>query len=160
MSNTQDKTSPSDFTKKVLKQWERDTELDELQLNNEAMKIPKLHSKYLNLLFYAKNMHRNVERDSERMLFLRYQWYEGKLTKERIDELQWNYDPFDGLLIKTKEQKSRYFDSDEIMLQYKSEIDQWKQAIDTIEIILGQISWRHQIIKLSIDFQKMQNGQT
>ena len=46
MSNTQDKTSPSDFTKKVLKQWERDTELDELQLNNEAMKIPKLHSKY------------------------------------------------------------------------------------------------------------------
>lgn len=151
-------TSPTDFIKKVLRQWERDTDLDETQLHHEALKVPKLHSKYLNLLFYAKTMHRETEAESEKVLFLRYQWYEGKLTKEQIDQLSWKYDPFDGILVKTKEQKSRYFDSDEIMLQYKSNIDKWKQAIDSIEKILNQISWRHQIIKTAIDFQKMQNG--
>ena len=159
MSDTENThVSPSEFIKKILKQWERDTDLDETQLNSEALKIPKLHSKYLNLLFYAKSMLRTTEADAEKMMFLRYQWYEGKLTKEQIDELKWKYDPFDGLLIKTKEQKSRYFDADEIMLQYKSNIDKWKQAIDAIEKILGQISWRHQIIKLAIDFQRLQNG--
>jgi len=149
---------PSEFTKKVLKQWERDTTIDETRLDSEAISIPKLHSKYLNLFYYTKTCLRDSEQEAEKIAFLRYQWYEGKLTKEQLDELNWKYDPFDGLLIKTKEQKSRYFESDDIMLAYKKKVDQWKQAVDIIEKILGQITWRHQIIKLSIDFQRMQNG--
>jgi hypothetical protein len=150
--------NPQKFSTMILKEWETDTKIDETQLNTESLNIPKLHSKYLNYFFHAKNMYRESEKAAEKMLFLRYQWYEGKLSKDKIDELKWDYDPFDGLLVKTKEQRSRYFDSDEVMLKYKSHIDKWKQSIDLIEKILGQITWRHQIIKQAIDFQKMQNG--
>jgi hypothetical protein len=103
-------------------------------------------------------MLRSLEIESERILFLRYQWYEGRLTKEKIDELKWGYDPFDGLLVRTKEQKLKYYDADEVLLSYKSEIDKWKTAIDTVEKILSQVTWRHQMIKMAIDFQKLQNG--
>jgi hypothetical protein len=150
--------SPQKFAEKILEEWKKDSKIDELNLNSEALSIPQLHSKYLNFLFHSKNMLRRAEQESEKILFLRYQWYEGKLTKEKIEELKWGYDPFEGLLIKTKEQKSKYFDADEIMLKYKSHIDKWKQTVDIIEKILGQITWRHQIIKVAIDFQKMQNG--
>jgi len=150
--------SPTEFGMMVLGQWEKDSSIDETKLDKESILIPKLHSKYLRILFKAKNMLRSLEIDSERILFLRYQWYEGRLTKEKIDELKWGYDPFDGLLVRTKEQKLKYYDADEVLLSYKSEIDKWKTAIDTVEKILSQVTWRHQMIKMAIDFQKLQNG--
>jgi hypothetical protein len=158
MSTTNIFENPKLFHTKILEEWSKDCQLNETKLDHESIRIPALHSKYLNYLQYAKKQCRAIERKHTDVIFKRQQWYDGRLSKEEMDELGWEYDPFKNQLVKTKEQKNRYYDADVILLKAKEEIEQWKSTIDAIEKMLTNITWRHQIIRSAIDFQRLMAG--
>ena len=75
-----------------------------------------------------------------------------------MDELEWEYDPYAGKLVKTKLQKDQYLKSDEILLKAQQELEVTKQKMDSIKEMLDNIKWRNQVIKNAIDFKKFQAG--
>ena len=39
---------------KIIEEWRKDSVLDDVDLDNEALRIPNLHAKYLKILFHFK----------------------------------------------------------------------------------------------------------
>lgn len=150
--------NPKQFHTRILEEWANDCKLNESKLDHEAIRIPALHSKYLNYLQFAKKQCRAIERKHADIIFKRQQWYDGRLSKEDIDEMGWEYDPFKNQLVKTKEQRNRYYDADAVLLNAKDDIEQWRETIDALEKIISSVTWRHQIIKNAIDFQRLMAG--
>lgn len=143
---------------KLHSEWRKDAEVDEFNLDRASLDIPKLHSKYLYLLDLAKETLREQEYLYAILLKKRLSWYDGELTKEEMDELEWEYDPYAGKLVKTKLQKDHYLKSDEVLLKAQQELDATKQKIDSIKEMLDNIKWRGNFIKNAIEFRKFQAG--
>lgn len=147
------------ITNNILhEQWRKDSEIDSAALDTESLNIPKLHSKYLYLLDEAKDTLREKEYQYLILLKQRTAWYEGTLSKEEMDELGWDYDPYHGKLIKTKIQRDHYLKTDTVLLNHQILLDQIKQQIDTIKEILEHVKWRGNLIRNAIEFRKFQAG--
>ena len=91
------------------------------------------------------------------MLKQKWLWYNGKLTKEQIDEFGWSYDPLDGLKI-LKGEMDYYYDSDIHIQEAQARIELLKVQIETLKEILENIKWRHQTIKNMIEWRKFTSG--
>jgi hypothetical protein len=139
-------------------EWEKDCEIDEFHLDQASLLLPKLHSKYLQLLNTAKNDLRDAELKHASIIKNRKKWYDGLLSKQEMDYLKWDYDPYDGKLVKTKTQKEEYLKTDEVLLQANHELEKAKNVIETIESMIDNIRWRGQVIKNAIDWKKFEAG--
>lgn len=148
---------PSSF-ETLHAEWKRDCEIDDSRLDQASMSIPSLHSKYLYLLDLTKDSLREQEYLYAVLLKKRTSWYDGNMSRSEMDELGWDYDPYDGRLIKTKSQRDHYLKTDEVLLRAQMEIDRTKQKVDAIKDMLDNVKWRHQVIKNAIDFKKFQAG--
>lgn len=146
------------FLEALHTEWKKDTAIDEFQLDQASLEIPKLHSKYLYLLDLAKEDLREQEYLHAVLWRKRNAWYDGELTKDEMDSFGWGYDPYHGKLVKTKLQKDVYLKSDEVLVESQKELDSIKQRIESIKEMLDNIKWRNQVIKNAIDFKKFQAG--
>lgn len=143
---------------RLLDEWKKDCVIDDENLDKASTTIPLLHSKYLELLSIAKKQKRQVERETALIIKQRMEWYNGELTKEEMDELGWKYDPYNGVLVKTKSQKEFYYKTDEVLIGAQNEIENIKDSIEAIEAIIENIRWRNQTIKNAIDWKRFQAG--
>ena len=143
---------------KLFSEWETDCKIEEHDLSSASLDIPKLHAKYLRILDIAKNDLREMEFLYAQLLRKRMQWYDGELSKEEMDELEWPYDPYNGRLIKTKGQKEFFYKTDDILNEGANDVAERKDIVSAIESMIENIRWRNQTIKNSIDFQRFMAG--
>ena len=124
--------------KSILEMWQKDSVIDEMQLDESSRDSAKLHGKYLELMSVNKLTLKRKE--SEFKVLLKNKWlhYNGKLSKEEIDEFGWDSDP----VIQEAQAK----------IEYLEEIDK------TLKEILENIKWRHQNIKNIIEWRKFTSG--
>lgn len=141
----------------VLKMWEKDSVIDEMNLDRSSIDSAKLHSKYLELLSITKLQLKKKEMDFKVLLKNKWLWYNAKLSKQEIDELGWGYDPMNGLKV-LKGDMDHFYDSDPHIQQAQAQIDYFKTLIDTLSEILENIKWRHQSIKNAIEWRKFTSG--
>ncbi len=71
-------------------EWDKDCQLDENDLSGEALKIPMLHSKYLNELIQYKLKHTKVLMDIAQLRALKGRYFRGELTTDELKERGWN----------------------------------------------------------------------
>lgn len=141
----------------VLKEWDKDCQIDSMNLDESARLSPNLHSKYLQLYSVAKLQLKKVEHSQKVLLKKKYLYYNGKMSQEEIEREGWPYDPFDGLhIIKTN--LEYYYDSDLDIQTSEEKVEYWKTVISTLKDILENIKWRQQTIRNIIDFRKFQSG--
>ena len=143
---------------KLYAEWEQDCQIDEFKLDDASLKLPQLHSKYLRFYDLAKKQLRELEYHQTKLLKMRMDWYEGTLSKEEMDALGWPYDPYDGKLVKTKQQKEYYYKTDEVLLEMKRHIEEQKDIVDAIKEMLENIKWRHQTISNAIRWKQFEAG--
>ena len=148
----------NDLLNKIHVMWEKDSQIDPTKIESASLEIPKLHSKYLQLLDHCKTSLRQLERKSAIVVRDRFLWYEGKLDKNLIDDYGWKYDPYDGLHIKTKSHKDLFLNSDPIIGTIEDEISVIKNSIDTLDEIMGSIRFRSNLIKNIIENRKLETG--
>lgn len=141
----------------VLEMWKKDSVIDDLNLDETSKQSAKLHAKYLELLSHAKLRHKKQELDFKILLKNKWLWYNGKLTKEEIDKLGWEYDALNGLKI-LKGEMDYYYDSDPHIQEAQAKIEYSKALIDTLQEIMENIKWRHQNIKNMIEWRKFTSG--
>ena len=137
--------------------WKRDSQIDEMNLDEASRDAARLHSKYLELHSYAKLQHKKKELDFKVLLRNKWLWYNGKMSKAQIDELGWNYDPLDGLKI-LKGEMDYYYDSDQHIQEAQAKIELLKVQVETLKEIMESIKWRHQTIKNMIEWRKFTSG--
>ena len=135
----------------------RDSQLDEMNLDNASRDAAKLHSKYLELHSHAKLHVKKLELDFKVLLRDKWLWYNGKMPKEKIDELGWKYDALDGLKI-LKGEMDYYYDADQHIQEAQAKIELYKTQVETFKEILENIKWRHQTIKNMIEWRKFTSG--
>jgi len=141
----------------VLKMWERDSVIDEMNLDTASIDSAKLHSKYLEMLSVTKLQLKKKEMDFKVLLKNKYLWYNGKLSKAEMDTLGWGYDPLNGLKI-LKGEMDHFYDADPDIQAAQGQIEYFKTLIDTLSEILDNVKWRHQTIKNAIAWRQFTSG--
>lgn len=141
----------------ILEMWQKDSVIDDIRLDDASKKTAAMHSKYLELLTLNKLTLKRKEADFKVLLKNKWLWYNGKLSKQQIDDFGWNYDPLNGLKI-LKGDMDYYYDSDTEIQAAQAKIDYLKTTIDTLEEIINTIRWRHSTIKNMIDWRRFESG--
>ena len=137
--------------------WKKDAVIDEMNLGEASRESAKLHSKYLEL--YSVNKLRLKKQELDFKVLLRDKWshYNGKLSKEEIDEKGWDYDPMNGLTV-LKGDMDKWYDADPLIQEAQLKIEYTKEIVDSLKEIMDNIKWRHQSIKNAIEWHKFTSG--
>jgi|TARA_B110000908_G_C10266649_1_gene464648 hypothetical protein len=141
----------------ILEMWKKDSLIDELRLDEASRDSAKLHSKYLELLTVNKLQLKRRELEFQVLLKNKWLWYNGKMTKDAIDELGWEYDALNGLKI-LKGEMSYYYDADPHIQAAQTRLAYLKTLLETLEEIMANIRWRHSNIKNMIDWRRFESG--
>lgn len=142
----------------VLVMWKDDSVIDEINLDETSIKSAKLHAKYLELLSISKLRLRKKEMEFDAMKKDKWVYFEGKMTKDQMDERGWKYDPFNGGTKPMKSNMDYYYKSDSDLARLQAQIDYQKTLIDTLIDIMDNIKWRHQNIRNIIDWKRFVSG--
>lgn len=131
--------------------WAQDSKMDEDLLDHESIKIPQLHSKYLNWLSDVRLIKIKKEQDYKKLLREKFEYYTGKADAEVYKEK-----PFDLKILKQDVQL--YVESDDEIQSALNKLNYYKEMIFLLESILSNISTRGFQIKNSIEWQKFMQG--
>jgi len=142
----------------VLEMWKTDSIIDDLKLDDTTIKMARIHSKYLELITIAKMAKKKKELDYKILLKNKWLYYGSKLSKEQLDELGWEYDPYKGLNKPLKGQMNYYYDADTDIQKAQAALEYDKVLIETLEEIMGTIRWRHQNIGNIIKWRSFEAG--
>ena len=139
-------------------EWEKDCEVDDIELDKSSLDVPKLHAKYSELLTNNIISLKNLQFKYQILRKDKWLWFNGKLDDDRIKELGWNPDPFDGLKI-MKNDMNVFFDADPDLQKIRAQIEYLTEVVDFIKRCMDNITWRHQTIKNTIEWRKFMAGQ-
>ena len=137
----------------LKEQWTKDSALSS-DYHRESMKIPQLHSKYLNYFFDEKKDLTRMSKALARMRRIRFEYYTGTIEPGMLDKFNW--DPFLRKILKTE--VNMYLDSDDVLSTMEVELQDQKDKIHFIEEVLKQIAQRNFQIKEAISWQKFVSG--
>ena len=141
----------------IFKMWAKDSEIDDLRLDEASKKTASLHAKYIEMLSVSKLKLKRKDMEFKVLLKNKWLWYNGKMPRDQIDELGWEYDALNGLKI-LKGEMDYYYNSDPHIQEMQAKIDYLKTLIETLEEIINNIRWRHSTIKNMIDWRRFESG--
>lgn len=141
----------------IYTEWEKDRVIDDVRIDHSVKIIPNLHGKYLKEYSQYKIRLKNEEMKLKRLMRDKFEYYSGKMTKEKMDQLGWDYDPFGGLKI-MKSDMHYYYESDDDLQSQQARIEYYKVVIETLKEIMDQLKWRSQSLKTILDHQKFVSG--
>lgn len=142
----------------ILAEWKTDAQIEFNKLDVSSNETPKLHAKYLELLTDAKLKLKDAEFKQKSLLLDKKLYYEGKMSQDDMDRRGWQYDPYDGLSVKTNKDREYYYETDADIQKSEAKIVYLETSIDTLKEILEHVKWRHQTIKNMIDWKKFEAG--
>ena len=121
----------------LLEEWRKDADIDRTEPGKALLDIPKLHSKYLNIL----SRHRLLSKESEfkfnKMKKLKWEYYTGKLDDDDLKKYGW--EPFPFVL---KSDISTYMDSDDDLNKYQVQKLLNDEIVDVCTAILKELNSR------------------
>ena len=141
----------------IKAEWKKDVEIDDIELDKSSLDVPKLHAKYSELLTNNIISLKNLQFKYQILRKDKWLWFNGKLDDDRIKELGWNPDPFDGLKI-MKNDMNVFFDADPDLQKIRAQIEYLTEVVDFIKRCMDNITWRHQTIKNTIEWRKFMAG--
>ena len=138
-------------------EWKSDCEIDDIELDKSSLEIPRLHAKYSEYLTDAVVAQKNIQFQYNTLLKDKWLWFNGKMDENRIKELGWSDDPFDGLKI-MKNDMQVFFNADTDLQKLSAQLELANIRINFLKECMQNITWRHQTIKNTIDWRKFMAG--
>ena len=137
--------------------WSKDCEIDDIELDKSSLDVPKLHAKYSDLLTDNILKLKGIQMKYQMMRKDKWLWFNGKMDENRIKELGWSDDPFDGLKI-MKNDMQVFFNADTDLQKLSAQLELANIRINFLKECMQNITWRHQTIKNTIDWRKFMAG--
>ena len=138
----------------ILELWEKDSKLDNTELDKESLKIPSLHNKYLKIYTSENLFFKKMTHDFKEMERNKFEYYSGKMCEEDLKEQGW--EQFDHKLL--KQDIPRYLESDSDLIKMLLKIDYQKEKVETVKSIISSINGRSYHISNAIKWQQFLNG--
>jgi len=134
--------------------WVKDSKINEADLGNEALKIPKLHNRYYTIFVKEMLRVKKYRADLKELELAKHEYYTGTMAEEDLKARGWR--PYALKIMKSE--VSRYIDSDPDIIELSLKIDYHYQIASYLEDIIKQIHSRNFIIKSALDWAKFQSG--
>tara|TARA_X000001388_G_C2170173_1_gene99490 strand:- start:106 stop:543 length:438 start_codon:yes stop_codon:yes gene_type:complete len=135
--------------------WSADSKIDDLELDQESLKIPQLHSKYMRIFtventLFAKMTytHKVLERDKA-------EYYSGKMCDEDLTERGW--EPLSLKILKGD--VPRYVEGDKDVVRHLIKMSEQKEKVSLLKSIIDSINSRSFIITNAIKWKKFISGE-
>jgi|TARA_A100001011_G_scaffold307670_1_gene323056 hypothetical protein len=137
----------------IQDQVKRDLKINDLELDIESLRIPALHTKYLQLL--TENSLKLKKSSGELSVLKRNKWiyYTGKASEEVYKE-KGDF----PLKLKTKDEERTFIEADEDIQKKKTEVEYYETVVDYLQEIVKQIGQRNFQIKNAIEWRKFEAG--
>ena len=132
--------------------WKTDSVLDDDLHDNDSLKIPQLHMKYMEFHNTFSLMKKEREIEMKRLIRDKWLYYKGKAPATVYKEM-----PFD-LKLTTKEEISMFIEADEDISKLQYKIDYIDQVLFFLDGVLRMINNRTYHIKNAIEWKRFQNG--
>ena len=142
---------------KILEEWNKDSKINSNRLDQSLIDIVLLHTKYLDMLTRTKLKLKKQESDYKQLEAKKWLWYNGKMTKQEIDNLGWGHDPMKGLKV-MKSDMDNFYRLDQDLVNEKLKIDYTRTVLETLDEIMTSLRWRHSHIKNIIDWRRFEAG--
>ena len=143
--------------KEIQEMWKVDCKIDDIELDASSLQVPRLHAKYTELLSEKKLEVVRYERQMKELNKDKWLWYGGKMSKDKIEENNWDYDPFGGLTV-LKSDYDKFTGADKEIQDLNDKLEYLRVTVDSLSDIVSQITWRHQTIKNIIEWRKFMAG--
>jgi hypothetical protein len=138
----------------IVSYWDKDSKIDETELGGEAIKIPKLHNKYLKIymgervsLFKMKGMRNKLKK-------VLVEYYLGELDRDELEEL--DRDPFYKKLLKNEVEN--YIESDDLYIETNLKVAMQQEKVDYLDSIIKSLNSRNFQIKSALDWLRFTQG--
>jgi len=137
----------------VLKMWTEDSNIDRTEPGKALIDIPKLHSKYLNILSQHRLLVKDAEFKYNRMKKLKWEYYTGKLDDDDLKKHGWEPFPFT-----LKSDITTYLDADEDINKYLASKMLHEEVVEVCNAILKELNSRTYQLRSFIDWEKFIQG--
>ena len=138
----------------ILKYWEKDSQIDQTEPSKELIRIPILHSKYLNILTKHRIAVKKATFDYQRMRKTKWEYYTGKMSQEELTEYGWL--PFAFTL---KSDVSTYLEADNDLIKFLEKKAYHEEVVAVVESIMNEIKQRTWQLRDVISWEKFIAGQ-
>ena len=137
----------------LLDMWAKDSEIDRTEPGKALLDIPKLHSKYLNILSNHRLLIRDCEFKYNRMKKIKWEYYTGKLDENDLKKHGW--EPFPYVL---KSDITTYMEADEDINRYLAQKRLHEEIVEVCNSILKELNSRTYQLRSFIDWEKFIQG--
>ena len=138
----------------IFSLWNEDSEINLINVGEEALNIPKLHNKYIQIYTKEKLLLLKLEKEYSKLYKNLYEYYSGTLDDVTRKELELIPNP----RIVLKSDIPMYMESDDKIIDISLRIGVQKEKLQLLDSILRNIGNRGFQIKSYVDYQKFING--
>lgn len=134
----------------LMEMWAKDASMDELEPSKELQRIPKLHSKYLNMMTYHNIQCKIINKQIQELRKLKWEYYRGDLNNPE-DLEKYGYEPFER---KPGRDIAIYIDGDEELnkLLFKKSVND--EIVEYCKSVLKELNNRTFQVRSMIDWNK------
>mgnify|MGYP006229532377 FL=1 len=136
----------------IQSMWEKDSQIDQDNLHDEAAKIPSLHAKYFDIYNNIKLLRERATSVENKVKLERHLYYTGKASPQVYVD-----DPF-PYKVREKDAVQRYMLADEKVQAATLKIKYYDVMLTYLEDIIKQVSNRGYLIKNIIDWHNFRAG--
>lgn len=140
----------------IMELWAGDTTIDIMDLSNAAIKIPKLHSKYYNIIVFEKKVLRQLEAKGVVLEQAANDYYLGELEPEDI--AKWGWDGPCLKIYKTTDSRKKAVESDLKVVEHNLRVANQKDKVEFLTSIIYALKDRTFQIKAAIDYERFKVG--
>jgi len=138
----------------LFNEWEKDSNIDKTKLDDESLRITKLHHKYYKFFIAEKSKLRHLEGELKKLRLDKTEFY----TQGHNEETKakgWKL-PAKGIIIKSD--VPMYVEADQDIIDLTLKIGIQQEKIEFLESIIKSLNNRGYNIKTAVEFIKFMNG--
>lgn len=134
--------------------WDVDSQIDRSELGDESLRIARMHAKYFKIFSQERLLLRKMEADVKGLYRDKYEWYNGNISKELLDQYGWEPNPLKIL----RTDIPMYMEGDADMKLANLKIEMQNEKVLFLESIIKTLGTLGYNIKNAIEWSKFQNG--
>ena len=131
--------------------WKKDSQIDEVLLDEATLRIPQLHHKYLTLHSEYVLLAKKKTQELRTLEHRKWLYYSGKAAPEEYEDK-----PFEHKVIKSDVQ--HWVGVDEQIQRVEMQIDYYNTTVNVLSEILKQIHQMSYNIKNAIEWRRFTGG--
>lgn len=137
----------------LLEIWRKDSDIDRTEPGRALLQIPKLHSKYLDILSHHRILCKEAEFKYNKIKKIKWEYFTGRISEDELKEHGWEPFPFT-----IKSEIGIYLDGDEDLQKYSALKTIHEEIVDLCERILKELNSRTFQLRSFIDWEKFTGG--